>query len=218
MVVMPLLPASYRALRVTRSAARVFTGIIETVGAVTAIEPLGKGRTLEISADWSGDLEIGESVAVDGTCLTVVGHTNDTFRVETVRETLARTIIGHYELSSRVNLERSLVLGDRLDGHLVQGHVDDIGTVDSIERREENRYISVSLPEPGRVLVADRGSIAINGVSLTVLSATDAGARVSIVPHTWVATNFSDLVVGHPVNVEYDVVARYVQRLMEARE
>lgn len=214
----PLLLASCEALWATRSAGRVFTGIIETVGVVTGIEPLGQGRTLEISAGWAGDLEIGESVAVDGTCLTVVGHTDDTFRVEAVRETLARTIIGHYELSSRVNLERSLVLGDRLDGHLVQGHVDEIGTVNSIERREENRYISVSLPAQGRALVADRGSIAINGVSLTVLSATDTGARVSIVPHTWVATNFSDLVVGHPVNVEYDVVARYVQRLMEARE
>ncbi|MEJ2152879.1 MAG: hypothetical protein P8Y29_08005 [Gemmatimonadota bacterium] len=135
--------------------------------------------------------------------------------MEAVRETLARTIIGHYELGSRVNLERSLVLGERLDGHLVQGHVDDIGEVNSIERREENRYISVSLPEQGRALVADRGSIAINGVSLTVLSATDTGARVSIVPHTWVATNFSDLAVGYPVNVEYDVIARYVQRMME---
>jgi riboflavin synthase len=179
---------------------------------------LGEGRTLEISASWADDLETGESVAVDGTCLTVVGHSNGAFRVEAVRETIARTIISHYKPGRRVNLERSLVVGDSLGGHLVQGHVDDVGTVNSIERREENRYISLLLPESGRPLVADRGSIAVNGVSLTVLSVTDTGVRLSIVPHTWVATTFEDLTVGCPVNVEYDLVARYVQRLMEARE
>lgn len=195
----------------------MFTGIVETIGSVAAVEPLGEGRRLAVAAPWAGDLRIGESVAVDGACLTVVEAAGGTFRVEAVRETLARTIAGGYAVGRRVHLERALAVGDRLGGHFVQGHVDDVAIVQAMERQGENRYIQLSLPAPGRPLVADRGSIAVNGVSLTVLGLTDEGVRLSIVPHTWRATTFPDLTPGDPVNVEYDLIARYVQRLLEGR-
>jgi riboflavin synthase len=192
----------------------MFTGIIEDIGEVVAVEPLGEGRRLVIGAPWAGDLRAGESVAVDGCCLTVVDHDAATFAVEAVRESLARTVIGAYAPGTRVHLERALALGDRLGGHLLQGHVDTVGIVQAMERQGENRYISITLPEPESLrLVAPQGSIAVQGVSLTVLGVTDGGFRVSIVPHTWEATTFRTLAPGAGVNVEFDLIARYLARL-----
>lgn len=196
----------------------MFTGIVETVGTVEAVAPMDGGRRLRVAAPWAGDLAVGESVALDGCCLTVVAADGDAFEVEAVRETLARTTLGTWEPGRRVHLERAIAAGDRLGGHLVQGHVDHVATVQSIERQGENRYIEIALPASGRPLTAERGSIAVNGVSLTVLAVTEGGARISIIPHTWEATTFRDLSPGDPVNVEYDLVARYVRRLLEARE
>ena len=194
----------------------MFTGIIDTIGTVRAAEPLGEGRRLSLAASWAGELSIGESVAVDGACLTVVATGHDAFSVEAVRETVARTTIGAWRPGRRVHLERALAVGDRLGGHFVQGHVDCVGTVRAMERQGENRYISVSLPT-GRELAAPRGSIAVNGVSLTILDADRAGVRLSIVPHTWAATAFPDLAPDDEVNVEYDVIARYLKRLADER-
>lgn len=195
----------------------MFTGIIDTVGVIETIEPLGEGRRLTIRAPWAGELQVGESVAIDGVCLTVVHADKSTFSVEVVRETMARTIAGEYGQGSRVHLERALALGDRLDGHLVQGHVDDTARVGSIERRGENRYISIELPASGRALVAARGSIAVNGVSLTVLDVDTSLVHLSIVPHTWEVTTFSDLEAGDRVNLEFDIVARYIERQLEMK-
>jgi riboflavin synthase len=195
----------------------MFTGLVEAIGTVRGTEPLGEGTRLSIAASFAAELEIGESVAVDGVCLTVVERGEGAFAVEAVRETLARTTVGRLEAGRRVNLERSLAVGDRLGGHFVQGHVDGVATVQAIERQGENRYIDLSLPAAGRPLVAERGSIAVNGVSLTVLALTPDGVRLSIVPHTWAATAFPELETGDPVNVEYDLIARYLQRLIEAR-
>lgn len=193
----------------------MFTGIIETIGSVDRAEPLGEGRRLTVSAPWAADLSLGESVAVDGACLTVVGTESDAFAVEAVRETVRLTTIGTWEPGRRVHLERALIVGDRLGGHLVQGHVDCVGTVQAMERQGENRYIALALPI-GRELAAPRGSIAVNGVSLTVLGLRPDGVELSIVPHTWVATTFSELAPGDGVNVEYDLIARYLKRLLEA--
>jgi riboflavin synthase len=195
----------------------MFTGLVEAIGTVRGIEPLGEGARLSVAAAFAGELEIGDSVAVDGVCLTVVERGEGAFVVEAVRETLGRTTLGRLEAGRRVNLERALAVGDRLGGHFVQGHVDHVATVQAIERQGENRYIRLSLPEAGRPLVAERGSIAVNGVSLTVLALTPEGVRLSIVPHTWAATAFPELETGDPVNVEYDLIARYLQRLIEAR-
>ena len=195
----------------------MFTGLVEATGTVGTVEPLGKGRRLTIAAPFAGELETGDSVAVDGVCLTVVEHDKDAFTVEAVRETLARTTLGQLEAGRQVNLERALAVGDRLGGHFVQGHVDVVATVESIERQGENRYIQLALPRSARPLVAERGSIAVNGVSLTVLDLNGDGIRLSIIPHTWEATTFADLAPGDPVNLEYDLIARYLQRLMETR-
>lgn len=195
----------------------MFTGLVEAIGTVRGTEPLGEGTRLSIAAPFAAELEIGDSVAVDGVCLTVVERGPDAFAVEAVRETLARTTIGRLEAGSRVNMERALEVGDRLGGHFVLGHVDGVATVQTIERQGENRYIHLSLPETGRPLVAERGSIAVNGVSLTVLALIPDGVRLSIVPHTWAATAFPELETGDPVNVEYDLIARYLKRLIEAR-
>ena len=194
----------------------MFTGIVETVGEVVAAQPLGEGRRVRIAAPWSGNLAIGESVAVDGCCLTVIGRAASTFDVEAVRETLKRTIVGGYAAGRRVNLERAARLGDRLGGHLVQGHVDRVGTVRSMERREENRYITIDLPDLEDLrLIAPRGSIAVNGISLTVLDVGQRGFSVSIIPHTLEATALRTAAVGDGVNVEYDLIARYIHRIME---
>ena len=196
----------------------MFTGIIDTIGQVLEVAPLGEGRRLLVASPWAGELAPGDSVAVDGCCLTVVERDERSFRTEAVRETLRRTIVGSYAPGRRVHLERPLRVGDRLDGHFVQGHVDVVGTVASMERHGENRYISIALPAPGDLAwVAPQGSIAVNGVSLTVLDVGATAFRVSIVPHTWEATAFPDLAPGTGVNVEYDVIARYVHRFMEIR-
>lgn len=194
----------------------MFTGIIETIGTVRAVKPFDAGHRLTLAAPWAGDLALGESVAVAGVCLTVVRSGPDGFAVEAVRETLARTTIGGYTPGRRVHLERALAVGDRLGGHLVQGHVDGVGIVQTMERHGENRYIDLVLPG-GRELAAPRGSIAVDGVSLTILETTADGVRLSIVPHTWEATTFPDLAPGDDVNVEYDLIARYLQHLLEAR-
>ena len=191
----------------------MFTGIIDTIGTVLAAEPLGEGRRILLSAPWAGSLSVGESVAVDGVCLTVVEARAGSFAVEAVRETVGLTTIGAWVEGRRVHLERALVVGDRLGGHLLQGHVDCVGTVQAMERQGENRYIAVALPA-GRELAAPRGSIAVNGVSLTVFRVAADGVELSIVPHTWRATAFPDLAPGDAVNIEYDLIARYVKHLM----
>ncbi|MDX1661657.1 MAG: riboflavin synthase [Gemmatimonadota bacterium] len=192
----------------------MFTGIVEATGTVEAVEPMGKGRRLTIAAPFADALDLGESVSIDGCCLTVVRNGEGSFDVEAVRETLKRTVAGDYEPGDRVNLERALAVGDRLGGHFVQGHVDAVGTVQSIERQGENRYIGLSFPAPDRPLVAPRGSIAVNGVSLTVLEVDDASVRLSIIPHTWDVTNFRSLAIDDRVNLEYDLIARYLRELL----
>lgn len=195
----------------------MFTGIVETTGTIAAVEPLGEGRRLTVAAGFAEELAPGESVAVDGCCLTVVGVADGEFELEAVRETVKRTIVGGYAPGHAVNLERAMAVGDRIGGHFVQGHVDAVGTVQSIERQGENRYIDLSFPGPDRPLVAPRGSIAVNGVSLTVLDVGDASVRLSIIPHTWNVTTFESLAVGDGVNLEYDLIARYLKELVEAR-
>jgi riboflavin synthase len=195
----------------------MFTGIVETVGEIREVHPLGEGRRLTIAAPWSAHLAVGDSVAIDGCCLTVVEQNSTTFVVEAVRETLARTVTGDYAPGRAVNLERALAVGDRLGGHFVQGHVDQVATVRSIERSGENRYIALELPPDGRELAAPQGSIAVDGVSLTILAATPDGVRLSIIPHTWDRTTFSRRSAGDRVNVEYDLIARYLKGIMELR-
>lgn len=182
------------------------------------VAPLGNGRAIRIgaSAVLSG-LALGDSIAIDGVCLTVTAIVDNGFAVESVATTLERTTIGDFVAGRRVNLERALALGDRLGGHLVQGHVDGIGRIIAIRPIEELVLIDFSLPSEVAPATVLHGSIAVNGVSLTVNELPTADtAQLSIIPFTLDHTALGDLQVGDPVNVEGDLIGKYVRRLLGA--
>ena len=190
----------------------MFTGIIEAVGTVESVEALRDGRRIAVA--WpgvAGDLVLGESVAIDGVCQTVVERTAETFVVEAIGTTLSRTTFGGFEAGRRVNLERAAALGARMGGHLVQGHVDDVGKVLAITHEGEHVLLDVELPGVVAEVTVLHGSIAVNGVSLTVnaLPGNDA-AQVALIPFTWQHTNLSGLTVGDDVNLEGDMIGRFV--------
>ncbi len=194
----------------------MFTGIIEEVGSIGAATPLDGGIEFRIHARATLDgLRLGESVAIDGACHTVTAIAPDAFTVQSVATTLARTALGAYGPGRRVNLERALALGDRLGGHLVQGHVDGVGEILSVEPHGEHVLIEFTLPASVEDVSIPLGSITLNGVSLTIHSLDVPGrATVSIIPHTWDVTALRDLAVGSPVNLEGDLIGKYVRRLV----
>lgn len=196
----------------------MFTGIIEEVGAIASAVPLGNGAALRIAASHVlQQLAVGDSVAIDGVCLTATSVDSDGFTVEAVATTLGRTALGTYAPGRRVNLERALALGARLGGHLVQGHVDGVARIESVEPRDELVLISFTLPKEVADVTVLHGSIAVNGISLTVNALpAHSVCQVSIIPHTWSHTALRELTVGHPVNVEGDMIGKYVRRLLGA--
>jgi riboflavin synthase len=196
----------------------VFTGIIEEVGEVAEVRPLGNGRALRFrAATVLGGLGLGDSVAIDGVCLTVTALHDDGFEVESVATTLERTTVGDFAPGRRVILERALALGDRLGGHLVQGHVDGVGEVVSIRKLEELTSIDFTLPAEVAPATVLHGSIALNGISLTINELPREGvAQVSIIPFTLDHTAIADLSVGDRVNLEGDLIGKYVRRLLGA--
>lgn len=189
----------------------MFTGLVEEVGTVERIEQRDGARVLTVRGERiMDDLTIDASVSVDGCCLTVVERTENTFTAVAVEETLLKTIVGSYSEGRRVNLERAMRLGDRLGGHLVLGHVDAVGEVAGVEERGNSWIFIVAYPERFERLVIPVGSIAVNGVSLTVASVEGARATVSIIPHTHAVTTFNALRTGDPVNIEFDMIGKYV--------
>ncbi len=195
----------------------MFTGIIETVGRVVESES-GKGtRRIRIRATeaFLGDVEVGDSIAIDGACLTPVQIDGEEFTVEAVGTTVSRTIAGGYRVGHAVNLERALSFGGRLDGHLVQGHVDGVGRLVATQGDGGDRLMEFSVPPEVHRLSLVHGSIALNGVSLTLnrLIGEDR-VEVAVIPHTWNHTNFAELVPGDPVNVEGDLIGKYVGKLV----
>lgn len=194
----------------------MFTGIVETVGRVVAIEPLGEKARLRIEAPRVADgAPIGASIAVNGACLTVTEAGAGQVAFEAVRETLDRTSLGDLRPGARVNLERALRADGRLDGHIVQGHVDGTGRVRALERRADDVRLAVDCPpELARQLVP-KGSIAVDGVSLTLVGVTDEGFDVALIPHTLAETNLGDRRPGDRVNLEADVLGKYVLRYLE---
>lgn len=196
----------------------LFTGIIEALGEVVSVTEDGGGRTIEIAAPFATELVPGQSVAVDGACLTVRTFGRGTFTVEAGAATLERTVAGGYRSGSRVNLERAVRAGDRLDGHLVQGHVDGVATFLRLEAVGNTRLLDFALPGDVHAGTVLHGSIALNGVSLTVNRLLDGTVcQVSLIPHTWEHTTFFTLKRGDAVNVEADLVGKYVQRIIETR-
>jgi riboflavin synthase len=197
----------------------MFTGIVEGTGTVVAMDrpAAGGAARLEVEAPWlAGDLAVGDSVAVDGCCLTVVAGGPGRFAADVVAETLRRTALGRLAAGARVNLERPLALGGRLGGHLVQGHVDGVGHL--LERKpagEGGEEVRVELPDDLARYVVEKGSIAVDGVSLTVAGVGQGWFAVALVPHTLATTTLGERAPGDPVHLEVDVVAKYVERLVQ---
>ena len=198
----------------------MFTGIVEGTGTVAALAAAvdGSGARLQVEAPWLvGQLRPGESVAVNGCCLTVAEATAAGFAADLVAETLRRTALGGLAIGARVNLERPLALGGRLGGHLVQGHVDGLARV--LDRRPvgDGEEVRIELPPDLERYVVEKGSIAVDGVSLTVAGVGPGWFTVALVPHTLAVTTLGDRRPGDPVQLEVDVVAKYVERLVGAR-
>ena len=196
----------------------MFTGIITEIGTVRAARPVDGGLDLEIASSWT-DLAPGESIAVDGACLTVTAWGNGGFGVHIVRTSLERTRFADLRSGDRVNLERALRVGDRLGGHLVQGHVDGVGTVLRVTSRDDTRLLDLQVPpEVARVSVP-LGSITVDGVSLTVNAIPDAGTvQISLIPFTLEHTTLGDRRPGDRVHLEADAIGKYVQALLQGRE
>jgi riboflavin synthase len=192
----------------------MFTGLVECVGVLRARSPRGPGVRLGFEAPLEA-LLLGESVAVNGACLTVVGTQSDGFEVDVTVETLERTTLGRQAPGDRVNLERAVRAGDRLGGHLVQGHVDGIAEVLHTERAGEALRAVIGCAPSLLRFVAEKGSVALDGVSLTVNSVEAGSFSVMLIPHTLAVTTLGGVAPGRAVNVEVDLVARYVSRLLE---
>lgn len=193
----------------------MFTGIVEELGEVVAVEDLGDSSRFRLRGPVVTEgAKHGDSIAVNGVCLTVVETADGEFTADVMAETLLRSSLGALEKGSRVNLERPMALGGRLGGHLVQGHVDGTGTIAERTPGEHWEIVKVALPEGLARYVVEKGSITVDGVSLTVVEAADAYFTISLIPTTLDLTTLGIKQVGDPVNLEVDVLAKYVERLM----
>ncbi len=194
----------------------MFTGIIESVGRVEAVAPLTGGRRLRVACPFASALRVDESVAVEGVCLTVVAQDDAAFEATAVEETLAKTTLGRLAAGDAVNLERALAFGGRLDGHLVQGHVDATGEIASVETLADSHLVRVTYPREAAALLIPRGSVAVDGISLTIARLDEAEApgtfALAIIPHTWTQTTAAQWTPGRAVNLEFDLVGKYVVR------
>lgn len=192
----------------------MFTGLIEQVGEVESVRQTDAGRELRIRAPFT-DLAEGESIAINGACLTVREFGDGWFDVAAVTTTLERTAIDDWKKGTKVNLERAMLPGDRLGGHIVQGHVDCVGMVAAVEREGDALLVDVSIPAAFEPLFVLHGSIAVDGVSLTVNELKPRGVQVSLIEYTLRHTNLGDLKPGSRLHVEADVIAKHVRRLLE---
>jgi riboflavin synthase len=191
----------------------MFTGIIETLGVITNLVKEQENLHLTIKSTITNELKIDQSVAHNGVCLTVVGVDDDEYRVTAIKETLSKTNIGTLKIASSINLERAMKLGDRLDGHLVQGHVDETGICTAIENQNGSTVFTFKYTSEKNNITIEKGSITINGVSLTVINSTDTSFSVAIIPYTFNNTSFKSLSMNDTVNLEFDVIGKYVSRL-----
>ncbi len=196
----------------------MFTGLIEEIGVIRAIEELGDGRAFVIEATKiMNDVSIDDSVAVSGVCLTVTDRTEDTFRVTAVAHTLRKTTLRNKTTGRYVNLERAVRLQDRLGGHLVQGHVDATGVVANIVEIRQGSEVWIAFPTAFRKWLIPAGSICVSGVSLTVAEVQENQFKVALIPHTQTFTTLGALVYGQEVNLEFDVIAKYVESIIAHR-
>ena len=192
----------------------MFTGIIEAMGRVEEIEKKGTNINFVLSSPFTSELKIDQSVAHNGCCLTIVDIAGDRYTVNAIDETLEKTNLGSWQVGSLINLERCMQMGGRLDGHIVQGHIDRTGVVEGIENKDGSYFVSISYDESREYTTVPQGSITVNGVSLTVAQTGSHSFSVALIPYTWEHTNLHLLKIGDSVNLEFDIIGKYVAKLM----
>jgi riboflavin synthase len=196
----------------------MFTGLIESVGTLEGIARQAGGATITVACGpWTPPLVHGESIAVQGACLTVTGLEETRFRADVLDETLRRTNLGGKRIGQALNLERALRLGDRLGGHFVTGHVDAVGTLETIRMEGRDRVLRLRCARDVAVGIVEKGSVALDGISLTVSSVDEGAFEVCVIPWTWAHTSLNERVAGDPLNVETDMIGKYIQRHLAAQ-
>ena len=193
----------------------MFTGIIETIGIIKDIQQEQENLHLTIESKITNELKIDQSVAHNGICLTVVDINDKLYKVTAIKETIEKTTIGSWKTNNAVNLERAMILGSRLDGHIVQGHVDQIGFCKDIKEADGSWYFTFNYDSSLNNVTIEKGSITVNGTSLTVVNSKLNEFSVSIIPYTYENTVFSTIKIGDSVNLEFDVIGKYVKRLAD---
>lgn len=192
----------------------MFTGIIETTGSVKKVQEQGSGKIFWISSEISGELKVDQSVSHNGVCLTVEDVGGDSFRVTAIHETLQKTNLGDWKPGDLINLERCMQMNGRLDGHIVQGHVDTTAVCTNKKALNGSWEFTFQYPEEFAALVIEKGSICLNGISLTVFDVSETKFSVAIIPYTYEHTNIKNVNEGSSVNIEFDVIGKYVQRIV----
>ena len=195
----------------------MFTGIIETLGLIKEIKKENNNVHVTVQSDITNELKIDQSVAQNGVCLTVINIKDDLYTVTAVKETIDKTNLGDWQTNDLINLERAMKLGDRLDGHIVQGHVDQVGICKEIIEANGSWYYTFQYDENLNNITIEKGSITVNGVSLTVVNSKDNTFSVAIIPYTYEHTNFKNFIVGTKINLEFDVVGKYVSKLFSKK-
>lgn len=195
----------------------MFTGIIEALGVVTNLKQEQGNLIITIKSEIANELKIDQSVAHNGICLTVTDINNNEYNITAIKETLSKTNLKSIKIGDQVNLERAMKLGDRLDGHIVQGHVDQVGICKSVIKEDGSWTFKFEYDSDKNNMTIEKGSITINGVSLTVVNSGFNTFCVAIIPYTFEHTNFNAIEVGDAVNLEFDVLGKYIQKLLEAR-
>lgn len=193
----------------------MFTGIVEGMGTVTNLKKDQDNLHITLKSDFTNELKIDQSVSHNGVCLTVVNIDGDEYTVTAIHETLIKSNLGKLNIGDKVNLERSMLLGERLDGHIVQGHVDQTATCLSVEEQNGSWFYTFEYDNSKNNITIEKGSISINGVSLTVVNSKDKRFSVAIIPYTHENTNFKNIKSGTTVNLEFDVIGKYVQKLYD---
>jgi len=196
----------------------MFTGLVEETGSIRSVRRVGRSLHLTVSASTVlQDAKIGDSIAVSGVCLTVVRFDRDSFTADVMPETYEKTSLGALSIGAAVNLERTMAVGDRFGGHIVQGHVDGLGLIQSLKQDEIAWRITIESPPDLLKYIAPKGSITVDGISLTVIDVGESTFSVSLIPHTWAMTSMKQRKVGDRVNLEVDILAKYVERMLSAR-
>jgi riboflavin synthase len=195
----------------------MFTGIIETLGIIKDIQKENDNIHVTVSSSITNELKIDQSIAHNGVCLTVIAIENDLYTVTAIKETILKTNLGDWKTNDLINLERAMKLGDRLDGHIVQGHVDQIGVCKSINETNGSWLFTFEYDSLLKNITIEKGSITVNGVSLTVVNSKDSEFSVAIIPYTYDHTNFKNFKIGTKVNLEFDVIGKYVSKLYSTK-